>query len=366
MADYTNAKDLQNNKDYGLGTQLNQASKLADMLQKKSAQSQQSDQFQSSQAQKNDQFNAQLSQQREMPGIQQEATQKEYQFKTDTDQGVQKQNFDTAQQFVDENAKKGRKLNVKLGNVDISQTDQNLYLQNQKASDQEGKILYDRATKLYKPVDDQAQAVKTTIDSLNLGTPAGDSAAVMNELKAVTGSSRGVATLFDKVGGHPTAATTMAEMINYITNAANSTMQPAQRNGMREFAYSRIGQLRQQHDSITGTLNTTAPSFAHTLASSGQLPGLINSYGAAPRQALDDLDKLQKEYTTQKGNTKVSNNSTFSPQPTTLDSISDKLSNFFRPSAKSPQPSSPQAAPAQGGAPMSFEEFKAKKAAGQL
>ncbi len=370
--DYRSTVDQQNAKNYGLNTVLDQTNKLAQMLQQKQ-------QFQDQQDQQTQMQQAGFQQQKDM-GMQNAGNEESIaKLKHQLGQQDIDQNFDKAQEMVDNNSKMGRKVNVKLGNVDVSQADTNPYLQQSRAQSHEGTEVRNAATKAFSTIDQQAQAVKATVDSLNLGNPTGDSAAVMNEVKAISGSSRGMLGLMQALGGHPTAATKMQDAMNYINNTAQSGLQPAQRDAMREFAFSRIPQLKQQHQSASETLVNTAPSYAPNLSSTGQLPSLVGSYGKAPKQALDDLEQLHTEYSKQ--GPKVSNSTTYSPAPSNL----DKLKSFLGFGGQQPQqqapppvPSNYRSAPAGSatqnvvpqqpaqGAPMSFEEFKAKKAAGQL
>lgn len=351
MADYRNSVDEANLQNFGFKNTLEQQNKLAQMIQQKNQQQQQASEFQQSQQQ-----------QRDMPGIEQKAKGDEMGLqrmltRQDTDDNLAK-----ATGIVSDNARKGVKINAKVGNVDVSQSEQNVFMQGQKNMDQEGRILAANATKAYKPIDDQAQAVKATVQSLNAGNPTGDSAAIMNEVKALSGSSRGMLGLMQALGGHPTAATKMQDAMNFVNNTAQSGLQPAQRDAMREFAFSRVGQLQQQHQQITDTLKQTAPSYAHSLASSGQLPGLVDSYGAGPKQALSDIGQMSQAYSKEMNGNTVSQPSTASPHPSTM----DRLKSFFGGGQSQPQQQAPQQAAPQSGAPMSFEEFKAKKAAGSL
>ncbi len=370
--DYRSTVDQQNAKNYGLDTVLDQTNKLAQMLQQKQ-------QFQDQQDQQNQMQQAGFKQQRDMVAQNTSKEEDLARLKHTLGQQDLQDNFDQASGFIDQNAKMGRKVNVKLGNVDVSQADTNPAIQASRAQAHEGTEVRNAATKAFSGIDQQAQAVKATVDSLNLGNPTGDSAAVMNEVKAISGSSRGMLGLMQALGGHPTAATKMQDAMNFINNTAQSGLQPAQRDAMREFAFSRIPQLKQQHQSAADTLTNTASSYAPNLSSAGQIPGLINNYGKAPKQALDDLENMHTEYSKQ--GPKVSNSTTYSPAPSNL----DKLKSFFgfggqqsqpQQQAPPPVPSNYRSAPAgsatqnvapqQPGAPMSFEEFKAKKAAGQL
>ncbi len=348
MGKYTNEVDQENAKSLGFGATADSGWKLAQMLQQQSLQSQQN-------AAEGQRQQAGFKQQKEMLPLESKNKLAEKQGETDINQKTLMDNLQTIQ----DQAKMGRKINLKSGATDASQADTNPYIQQSKLQNKEGTDLAHMATKAFQPINDQAQAVKATVDNLNLGNPTGDSAAIMNEVKALSGSSRGMLGLMQAMGGHPTANTKLQDAQNYVMNQAQSGLQPAQRNAMREFAFSRTGQLRDQHKQISDTLNQTAPSYANSLAASGQLPGLVSSYGASPKQALDSLDQLHQQYTQQKGNDQVSNNSIYSQQPSNV----DKLKSFFGFGGKSPQQPNPTQ---QSKPPMSFEEFKAKKAAGAL
>lgn len=322
---YTNAQDLQNTKDYGFGAQVGAAQKLAQMLTQQS------------------QFASQQEQQKAMPGIEQEAQGKQAQLKAMLGQQEIDQNLKTAQDFVTQNAKMGRKLNVKAGPVDVSQGDTNYFLQNSKMADSEGKILADRATKAYEPINKQAQAVKATIDSLNLGNPTGDNAAVMNEVQAIGNNPRGLVQLMTVMGKKPTANTKAGEMMDYINNTARQGLSDSQRDNMREFAFSRLPQLKQQHSSISSALIQTAPSYAHSLASQGQIEPLVNNYGSSAAKALDDLDQYSQQYKQLKGSSQVSQPSQFDKPVSNIDKLKAFFGGFKPQQQAAPAPQTNQA-----------------------
>lgn len=201
----------------------------------------------------------------------------------------------------------------------------------------------------YKGINDQLDSSKSTLDNLNLGNSTGDKLALINEAKlSLAGSGgRAVGQMVSQLAGDPTMASDSQKAINWLNNTPNlPTLQPAQRDAIRESVFNRLPSIQQQHQQTSQQLLQQGPYAAPQTDSAA----LVNTFSAPVNQKLDALTKMQQQYQTQRQQMQpqpnVSNPSTANANPTTL----DRLTSFFGGKKAAPQ-QQPQAQP-QGQAPQ--------------
>lgn len=215
----------------------------------------------------------------------------------------------------------------------------------------QAQTLLKNAQGAYKDINSNLDASKTTLDALNLGNSAGDKAAAISEAKLMLNGGKGIPSIAPMLSGDPTMAGDAQKSLNWLQNTPNiPTLQPAQRDALREMVFARHDQTKQQHQQASQQLMQQGPA----IAPQADYTGIINSFVNPAQQKIDSISKMRDDYTAAKSKmpgAPISQPAIANPNPTTL----DKLMSLF---GKSPQQPAAQAAPAPSGAPMSFDDWK--------
>lgn len=226
----------------------------------------------------------------------------------------------------------------------------NTILQGTKEHNQEGKLVHDNALKSYKPVGDMASASKDTLTYLDQGNANADKLALINEARASAGQggSRAIAALVQQLAGKQTMISSAQDAMNWLNNTQSiPTLQPDQRDAIRESVFSRAQTLAQMHDKATAQLKSTAPSYASGLSNEGSLEPLIDSYGNDVKSNISDIGKMAADYADRKqkgGNKQVGQPGDTQSQPvSTGDKIRSTLAGWLTP--KPPTPPAPPSGP---------------------
>lgn len=179
----------------------------------------------------------------------------------------------------------------------------------------------------YKGINDQLDASQSTLDALNQGNATSDKLALINEarLAAGAGGSRAISHMVDILSGGQTAASNFQEKLNWLQNTPNiPTLQPAQRDAIRESVFNRVPQLEQMHHTVSNQLAQQGPIIAPQ-ADTGTL---LNSMAGPAQQKLDGLKKMQADYSSaraKQSSSDISQPSIANPNPSTF----DKLKSMF-------------------------------------
>lgn len=201
----------------------------------------------------------------------------------------------------------------------------------------------------YKGINDQLDASKATLDALDQGNATSDKLALINEgrLAAGAGGSKAIGKMVDVLSGGKTLGGDYQEKMNWLQNTPNiPTMQPAQRDAIRESVYGRLPQIEQMHQQTSAQLAQQGP----LVAPQADTNGLLQSFAGPAQSKLDGLKQMQGKYSQQRAQMQgapISQQSQANPNPTTL----DKLKSFFGGGGTtSPQAGSiaPQPGPAIG------------------
>lgn len=214
----------------------------------------------------------------------------------------------------------------------------------------EAKTYQGIVEKTFKPINDVLDASKSTLDNLNQGNSTGDQLALINEARlGLAGSGgRAIGQVLSHLSGDPTMAQDSQKAINWLQNTPNlPTMQPAQRNAIRESVFNRLDQTEQQGTQAAQNLAAQGPALApHT-----DFNSILGAYTNPAQQKLQGLRKMQTDYQGQRQQMApqppVSQPSQASPNPTTF----DKLKSFFT-GGGSAQPQAQQAQQPQQAAPV--------------
>ncbi len=209
------------------------------------------------------------------------------------------------------------------------------------AGSKEAQAFLKTAQSSYKPINEQLDAGQSTIDMLNQGNANSDKLALINEarLAAGQGGSRAISHMVDLLSGGQTAASDFQGKLNWLQNTPNiPTLQPAQRDSIRESTFNRLNQLEQLHNQAQAALAQQGA----IIAPHADYSTLLGSVATPVSQKLSNLKKMQAEYQSQRS--KMSPNAVSAPaqandNPTTL----DRLKSFFGGSSQqAPQQAQPQ------------------------
>lgn len=214
---------------------------------------------------------------------------------------------------------------VKAGDLSVGG---NPYAKMQMQGPHQAQAFLKTAQGAYKGINDQLDSSKATLDNLNLGNSTGDKLALINEAKlSLAGSGgRAIGQMVSQLSGDPTMASDAQKSLNWLQNTPNvPTLQPAQRDAMREAVFGRLPQISQQHDQTSAQLAQQGP----IVAPQADYSGLVNSFVTPTKQKIDQLGKMQADYQAQRAKMQpqpnVSNPSQANANPTTV----DRLKSFF-------------------------------------
>lgn len=273
------------------------------------------------------------------------------QQKADLDKSNAKAEFDAVQQAVQDAQKGGRKITAKMGNASYGESDPDPT----KMSAAEAQKFLKTAGTAYKPINDQLDASKATLDYLNQKNASSDKLALISEARiaAGQGGSRAIKGIMDSLSGGKTAGMDFQNALNYVNNTADiPTMQDSQRDALRESVFGRIPQLGTLHNQTQAQLAQQGP----LVAPHADHVGLTNSFSTPAQAKLDQLNQMGKEYQTQRA---AMNSRAIGAPPavadqsaSTLDKIRNGLSSWLKPSAPAPSAAPPAPGPATPGAPV--------------
>lgn len=217
------------------------------------------------------------------------------------------------------------------GNVGVTRGWNPLAFQQQGAH--QAQTFLKNAQGAYKDINSNLDASKSTLDALNLGNASGDKMALINEAKLSLNGGRGVPSIVPMLAGDPTMATDGQKALNWLQNTPNiPTLQPAQRDALRETVFARNGQTKQQHQQIASQLAQQGP----IVAPQSDYNGIVNSFVTPAQQKIDQIEKMQQDYQAQRQTMQpqnpVSQPATANANPTTL----DRLKSFFSGGSQQP------------------------------
>lgn len=201
------------------------------------------------------------------------------------------------------------------------------------------------ATNVYKGINDQLDSSKATLDSLNQGNGTSDKLALINEARlGLAGSGgRAIGQTIALLAGDPTMASDSQKAVNWLQNTPNiPTLQPAQRDAIRESVFARMQQVEQQHQQAANQLMQQGA----VVAPSTYAP-LVSSFTGPADQKLSELKNMHAQYQAARskmaqGNP-VSNPSVADANPTMLQKFlgggnaSGGMGKFMAPSANAAQ-----------------------------
>lgn len=293
------------------------------------------------------QTNKEMQLKREMPGIEEQAQEKLKGFVG----GQQKEKMQQVQDFMDQNAKLGRKVSASSGEgtFSASQNEPNYLLQMSGKTGQEATAIQKTVDARLKPHREGAAAAQATLDQLDLGTDASIKTALMNEAK-LYGGARGVATLMNVLAPGGNLPGFEARISNYLNGKGQSPLTPDMLNNLRESVYTRSNSLnkdyQQQKQQLDGYVNAAGSNLRMT----GGLEPFKASLYSNTDQTFNTLTQSHKAFMDQKVNAIKQGQGTYQnqqPAYSPQEGMMDRASRIFGFGQKQPR----QAAAPQGAAP---------------
>lgn len=287
------------------------------------------------------------------PAREEAAQEKLRQFIGQQEASEQTKRQQQVQDFIDQQAKLGRKVSASAGKESFAatQSDPNIILQSGKGMASEAKTVTQLMGAKLKPLHQQLEASENTLTYLNQGNAMADKAALINEANMLAGGtgSRAIGALLAQISGDPTMGQDVQKAINWIQNSAEVKMQPAQRNALREMVLQRLPTIQQQYQDFKKQVKPTVTQLAPMHVSMGQTDNLSSTVTSGTDELIDRLNKSNLSYMQQKaqaGNPQVSRPAEFNQQPTTLQRLGSMLGIGGK---QAPAPAQPQANPGQSG-----------------
>lgn len=191
----------------------------------------------------------------------------------------------------------------------------------------------------YKPINEQLNASRSTLDALNQNNPVSDKLALISEGRLAAGSagSRAIGQMVDVLSGGKTANQEYQDKLNWLQNTPDQvTLQPGQRNAIRESVFARMPQLTQQHQQAAAQLGSLGPATAPQ----ADYGSILKAHTTPADANLQQIGQYQQDYMKARGPAgPISNPSVATPNPSNL----DRLKSFLLGSGQSG--ASPQAQP---------------------
>ncbi len=263
----------------------------------------------------------------------------------------QQRNMDMAKQIVDDNAKAGRSVNARVGDVDISQKEESPLKYLMQSQQRGGKALshaYDTYMKAFPDVQKRGQAVSEGLEAINDPQQIGSIGQAKTLMIKNLGMNR-----YNQQEGNALVPNTAASVIHQIFNTVGAETNPlsdTQRQALNSVFQNSLQLTKKQHEMAKkNALGSYMNSGAYDPAQGEQFKSQV---GADFDKQLGEVEEKYKKVPVTQG---------YQPNAQQQPGMIDRLKSMF---TGSPQPQ--QSASPQGQAPMSFEEFKAKKRAGAL
>jgi hypothetical protein len=276
-----------------------------------------------------------------------------------------------AQQFIDDNAAKGRKVSASFGGngtVSLSQQEQNPYLQNSRMEAQQGQKLYSAAQNAVKPVEGRLQAMSMMHQLLD--NPNNIDQKQLGALQARLTEGQGqrlLQSLVETLGAPKSVAGNSVDASNWLFGQAKAGLTAPQQNAMRENLFKHQAEVEQEYNNGKQGFLQSASLVAPNLGPDKQMQA-ISAAGLNSDSLLQNLHKRQEAYAKQGGGQVPSPqqpNQVAQPQ-TVMDKGMSGLASFFsklNPLGGGSAPQAPQAAP-QGNDPAYQRYLELQKKAG--
>lgn len=204
-----------------------------------------------------------------------------------------------------------------------------------------------------QPMHDQVNTLNTGLQGLMKGTTAGDEIASVIKARMVEGKgSRLLGSIIDKFGAPKSLAGDAQGLSNYIKGIPSSKMTPDQRSALADLYEQQVDSIDKQVGQASQQFQRTAAAKSPMLSQSGQLDTVLKNYGNPSADTIKNMRGQLVDFRAGKVGQAPAEG------PGVTGQLGDKLKQFLTGGGQQP---------AQGQQPpMSFEEFKQRKAQGNL
>lgn len=256
-------------------------------------------------------------------------------------------NLETGDQYIADNAAKGRKVSLGItpeGGVSVSQADQD-YMQRMN-----GQLSRDAGT-LEKLNKEHLKGSTGQLDTVNIINQLLDNPTQLNDINLQTrlarlyegDGQRLLQSVIQKAGGKPDLIRSGADAVNFLLGTAKSGLSADKVNAIREEALQMGDVAKQNYLAGKERFNTVGRASTPGFAMSGNQDSVINSYTNRGDSLVGEFDKRKDGYMKTAGkNTQLGN-----PPPMHQPGIMEKLGleSLFgsKPTAPPPPPSSDEA-----------------------
>lgn len=229
----------------------------------------------------------------------------------------------------------GGKSGVKVGGADISGSQPNVYTMEHK----ENSDFRKDADKNTKDLKDQMDAAHQALSYLQQGNPFSDQMAVLPEIKAVLGSSKGVASVMqafqNKFGSSPNE--TAGALLNRFNNTADPTMRQSLRNAMQESIIDRANNTQKRYQAVRKQYETRAGQLMNPQSAMSGTFGEADDLGSRTNELANKYYQ-EKSKTNQPQQSNPGAVSASNPTPSNW----ERLKGLLNPSAVSQPQQAPQ------------------------
>lgn len=315
MADYRSSVDLQNLKDYSRSATNDTSQALAQMLQHQADQSQQQSQF--TQGHQNDLENMQK--------------------KSDLGKEEQERNLGLAQRGIEDNAKAGRNLSYKVGDVDIKQQEDSplkYLMHSQQAGAHAQSHAYDTYMKAFPEVQKRAQSSMEGLEAINDPNQIGSVGQAKTLMIKNLGMNR-----YNEQEGNALVPKQLSQVIHGIYNGTfgdDNPLTDTQRQALNTVFQGGLSIAKKQHEMAK---NNAVGSLVHSgIADPNTIQQFKSSIGSDFDKQLNDITDKYKAVPTTSG---------YQPGAAAKQPVSmiDKLRSLFG-NQQSPAAQAPQSDPA--------------------
>lgn len=270
---------------------------------------------------------------------------------------AQQRELDQAKNIVNEGSGVGKRMAVKVGDTSVAEQEENplkYMMKNQQYGNKALSHAYDTYMKAFPEVQKRAQSASEGLEAVNDPNQVGSIGQAKTLLIKNLGMNR-----YNQQEGNALVPGNLSQIFHQMYNTVGGDENPltdTQRQAMNTVFHNSLQIAKKQHDMAKN--NALGSYMQSGYADPMQAQQFKSQVGQDfDKQLNDTVDRFKEVPKTVGYQPPGSGSQSVKPPP----SMVDRLKSMFSPS-QPPQPSQPQQAPPT----MSFEEFKKRKAAGQL
>lgn len=282
--------------------------------------------------------------------------------KAQLDKEAQARELSQAQDIVDSNAKAGVSVSAKVGNAAITQKEDSplkYLMQSQQHGAKALSHAYDTYMKAFPEVQKRAQAASEGLEAVNDPNQVGSVGQAKTLMIKNLGMNR-----YNQQEGNALVPGNVSQVVHSIFNFTGDGSNPLsdiQRQALNTVFQGSLAISKKQHE--MAKQNALGSYMNSGFADPAQAQQFKTTVGQDFDKQLDDMTQKYKAVPVNPGYQPAAPGSSAAPQPP---SMFQKLKSMFSPPQQGQQPQTSGSAPPGQSQVPSFEEFKKRRAAGQL